>query len=164
MIPDDHPKGEVGASPATRSLQLEAWRREADHWQKRIERSDDQVGGLLTACLTVGGIGTAAAGYVQTHAHDKLWMVEVGVGLVAVAGLITLVSRTILSSGWLKRAGHAAPSATATAECEFVTAEKGNASNREKAAKRRERAVGLALFIWAAGLILIALAGASALD
>ncbi len=30
-------------------LLLDAWRREADAWGKRLERSDDAAGGLLTA-------------------------------------------------------------------------------------------------------------------
>jgi hypothetical protein len=41
---------------------------EADAWGKRLERSDDAAGGLLTACLTVGVVGAAAAGYVKDHA------------------------------------------------------------------------------------------------
>src|SRR5947207_586864 len=67
--------------------QLATWRREADYWQTRIERSDDQAGGLMTACLTVGAVGTATAGYVQKHAPESRSMAIAGIIVVAVAGL-----------------------------------------------------------------------------
>jgi hypothetical protein len=148
---------------------LVAWRREADYWQKRIERSDDQAAGMLTACLTAGGVGAAAAGYVQDRAPGVTSMVIVGLVFVVLAGLLTMGSRTFLA-GFLGRRfddlprdrGHAAPPKTGT-RTELVKVEQRNTRTMAIVAIWRERLVGAALVAWTIGVVLIAIAGFTAL-
>lgn len=161
---DDGPPQALPASDA-----LVVWRREADYWQKRIERSDDQAAAMLAACLTVGGVGAAAAGYVQDRASNLTPMVIVGLVLVVLAGLVTMGSRTFLSgiagrwfSGLPRDRGHSAPTHATTLE-HLVEFEKRNADVRDVLVRWRERFVGLALVLWTIGVVLIAIAGFIAL-
>jgi len=149
--------------------ELVGWRRDADYWQKRIERSDDQAAGVLAACLTVGGVGAAAAGYVQDRAPNLTSAVIVGLSLVVFAGLLTMGSRTFLPGclgllwdGPANDRGHVGPEEATTLQ-KLVAIEEDNAHTRGSVARWRERLVGLAFIVWAAGVILVACAGLKAL-
>ncbi len=143
----------------------ENWRREADYWQRRIERSDDQGGALLTACLTVGAIGAAAAGFVDARPDDTP-LVVAGICCVAAAGGLTLLSRTFVTSLLTRGSGgvrrHQSPRPHANAG-EALNIETVNAELRRQTAKRREQTVGLALLVFTIGLVLIAVAALGAL-
>ena len=62
-----------------RRLLLDAWRREADSVAKKMERSDDAAGGLLTACLTVGAGVPRRPGMSRPIAPSMLCLAEVGI-------------------------------------------------------------------------------------
>lgn len=74
-------KGQLlaGSVAAGTGTDPDTCRREAEYWQRRVERSDDQAAGLLTACLTVGVVGAGAAGYVQSRARGSLDLVIAGI-------------------------------------------------------------------------------------
>jgi hypothetical protein len=77
--------------------------------------------------------------------------------LVAIAGVVTLASRT-----WLTRifvhGGHIGPN-----DRSALAMDRSNAQRRKRVAEAREIAVGVALFLFAIGLVLIAVAAFDAL-
>jgi hypothetical protein len=98
-------------------LLLETWRRETDWWHKRAERVEDQAGALLTACLTVGVVGAAAAGYVNERQPDRIDDVQLGIVLLIIVGFISIAIRNpgVLVPEWISTllwSGNALPPET----------------------------------------------------
>jgi hypothetical protein len=80
-------------------LILEAWRREADRAQKRLERVEDQLAGVVTLSLGTAVIGIGAVGYVGQHRGSPLdFMPIAGILLLGVAGMVSSGARVRIHS------------------------------------------------------------------
>jgi len=86
-------------SNESEKLILEAWRREADRAQKRLERFEDQLAGVVTLSLGTAVIGIGAVGYVGQHKGSPLdFMPIAGILLLGIGGVISIGARLRVQS------------------------------------------------------------------
>jgi len=154
-------------SNESEKLILEAWRREADRAQKRLERFEDQLAGVVTLSLGTAVIGIGAVGYVGQHKGSPLdFMPIAGILLLGIGGVISIGARLRVQSSTksLRQTAASTVPAPSSGVDGLTTLQKLAKLEQERTAETDERCSTArrllirALIVYLLGVLLIAVA------